>query len=469
MGGSLILILLAASPARGDTVSLTDGREIEGTVIEETEKLVKLRVSKETGSAVVELDKAQVRSVMRTSSDVKKLLKDASAALGQGHRDDAIRILKAVVDAHPGDALARRELAFSELMDEQLERSRDDYARAAALDGGDVESFVGLGYTSARTGDKDAAIAAYRKASTIAPRHARVWISLAELLLARGAKGDREEAIVSAKHGLEAAPSSVDAALLAAEGLARAQGLGAGDEQKAALALLEKFSKENAKTPGATRAVRRAADLAFGLGDPARAKALLDAAIAACPEVSQEERERLLALEALYAWFAASRPTPELGIDAGSEKLEVETAIRRLDLALEAVPAQGELLLLRARLLVRKGKTSEAHDAAGAARASLPAGAAQEDARLLEEWLVRKDGDLLAEKKARRLAELLPLAFEAHEALARALETSGDLAGAVAAFKKASELAPDAEKKRLSGDADRVEGLRKKREKNKDL
>ena len=466
---ALALGLLAS--ARADTVLLRDGREIEGTVVEETPLFVRVRVSRGTGTAVVELQRAEVRRVTKKGADTRKLAKDAEEALTTGHRDDAIRIMKTLVDANPGDARARRDLAFAELLDEQLERARDDYARASALDPGDAESFIGLGYASARTGEKEAAISAYRKATTIAPRHVRPWLALAQLLLERNQRGDREDAVVAARHALDAAPDSSDAALAVADALARAQGLGAADDRRSALELLEKFLAAHGKATGSVRVARRAADLAFGAGDPARARAAITNLIAAGPEVSADDKERLLALEALYGWFAEGRSEPVLGLDPSSERLDVDAALRRVDLALEAVPAEGALLLSRARLLARKGKPAEALEAAQSADAALPAGAAKKDALLLRTFLdaKSKDDSSFAEKDARRLVELLPSSFGAHEALARSLETAGSLAEARDGMRIAASLAPEPEKKRLSDEADRIEAARLKREKNKDL
>jgi tetratricopeptide (TPR) repeat protein len=469
---TLGLTLGLLAPARADTVLLKDGREIEGTVVEETPMLVRVRVSRGTGTAVVELQRAEVRLVTKKGADTRKLAKDADEALATGHRDDAIRIMKNLVDANPGDARARRDLAFAELLDEQVERARDDYARAAALDPGDVESFIGLGYASARTGEKEAAIDAYRKATTIAPRHVRPWLALAQLLLERNQRGDREDAVVAGRHALEAAPDSSEAALLEADAMARAQGLGAADDRRAALDLLEKFLGAHARATGAVRVARRAADLAFGAGDPARARAAIVNLIAAGPQVTAEDRERLLALEALYGWFAEGRSEPVLGLDPSSERLDVDAALRRVDLALEAVPAEGALLLSRARLLARKGKAAEALEAAQSADVALPAGgAAKKDALLLRTFLdtSKKDESTFAEKDARRLVELLPSSFGAHEALARSLEAAGSLAEARDGMRIAASLAPESEKKRLSDEADRIEAARIKREKNKDL
>jgi hypothetical protein len=91
----------------------------------------------------------------------------------------------------------------------------------------------------------------------------------------------------------------VEAALLAADALARAQGLGAAEERRSALELLEKFLGEHPRASGVVRVARRAADLAFGSGDAVRARAAIATLIAAGPEASPEDRERLLALEAL--------------------------------------------------------------------------------------------------------------------------------------------------------------------------
>jgi hypothetical protein len=135
------------------------------------------------------------------------------------------------------------------------------------------------------------------------------------------------------------------------------------------------------------------------------------------------------------------------------------------------VPAEGALLLLRARLLARRGRQAEAFDASASAEAALPAGAAKKDALLLRTFfdVTKKDDSTFTERDARRLVELIPSSFATHEALARSLEAAGSLAEARDGMRIAASLAPESEKKRLTDEADRIEADRVRREKNKDL
>src|SRR5437763_1296416 len=50
-----VLALALAGAARADTIHLADGREIEGTLVDEGEKVVKIRVTKGNGTAVLEV------------------------------------------------------------------------------------------------------------------------------------------------------------------------------------------------------------------------------------------------------------------------------------------------------------------------------------------------------------------------------------------------------------------------------
>jgi Flp pilus assembly protein TadD len=473
--GAFALVGALALPAlaRADIVFLKDGRELEGTVTEETDTIVKLKVVRGKGTAILELARSDVRFVRKEGPDLAKLEAEAQEALGLGNRADALRILRSLVAEKPDEGRLRRELAFAELLSDDLEHARDDYARATALDPVDLEAWCGLGYTRGHTGDRDGAIDAYRQATRVGPQHGKSWRFLATLLLERNGRGDREESILAAKRALAISAADGEATLLAAEGLARAQGLGSDAERKSARELLEIFLHDNARDAFAPKIARRAAELSYLAGDAARAKATIGIVIAARPPITDEERERLLALDSLYGWIADKRPAPALGLDAGSPGLDVEAAARRLDLALEALPQDGDLLLLRARLLARRGRTADAREAARRAIAVLPAGATKDDAVLLEEALAPRDDatkpEPLTETRARRLVALLPLDWTAHESLGRTLEATGDLAGARDALGRARELAPEAEKKRLGAEESRVEKLRAMREKNKDL
>src|SRR5207248_26998 len=134
---------------------------------------VKLRVVRGKQSVVIDLTKAEVKEVVRAGVDPSKLEAEAQQALLAGEKDDAVRILKQLAEQQPGVARLRRDLAFAELMCEDIAHAKEDYARAAALDSFDVEALMGLGYTCTRTADRDGAIDAYRKATAAGPRHTR--------------------------------------------------------------------------------------------------------------------------------------------------------------------------------------------------------------------------------------------------------------------------------------------------------
>ncbi|MFZ8507320.1 hypothetical protein ACO1M3_14005, partial [Staphylococcus aureus] len=87
------------------------------------------------------------------------------------------------------------------------------------------------------------AISAYRSATRSGPQHPEAWRALAELLLERDGRGDRDEAVDAARRALKIAPADGRHALLAADALVRAVGVGARDEQLAGLAILESFAK----------------------------------------------------------------------------------------------------------------------------------------------------------------------------------------------------------------------------------
>src|SRR5207248_2005238 len=85
--GALVLAVALGAAARADTVLLKDGRELEGTVIEDGPTVVKLRVQRGTGTAVIDLARADVRLVTKKGSDPQKLAADAQEALALGHHD----------------------------------------------------------------------------------------------------------------------------------------------------------------------------------------------------------------------------------------------------------------------------------------------------------------------------------------------------------------------------------------------
>lgn len=471
-----------AGPARADVVSLDDGRQLEGTVVEETDKVVRLRVNRGQGTAVIELPRASVVSIQKGGPDPQKLHADATTALGQGDREGALKILRRLVGEQPTDALLRRELAFAELMGEDLAAARDDYSRAVALDGTNVEALMGLGYVSRRLGERDTAISAYRSATRSGPQHPEAWRALAELLLERDGRGDRDEAVDAARRALKVAPADGRNALLAADALGRATGVGAREEHLAALAILEGFARDHSTEALAPRVVERAAALATRLEERERAHAAVAGFVAARPTLDDATRARVLALDALYTWLAASRPAPPLGLDVAADGLDLEAASRRIDVALELAPAEGELLLLRARVEARGGHFLEGSTDAAKARDLLAAGEARDDAGLVSTFLQRLARDAaaapgtpaprpepLALDVHRRLAALLPFTAAAHEDLARALESAGELESARDAFERARTRAPEADRERLAHEVERVEKLRALRERNKDL
>lgn len=419
---------------------------------------VRVAVRRGSDRVVVDVPREQVRLVRRLPGEHERLALEGEQALLQGDVAAAISAFAPLAAARPDDPRALRELGFALLLAERPAEAEEALARACALDALDLEAHLQRARVLERLGRTDEAIAAWKRAATLGPRHVASWRAAARLLLARARGRDREEAVRCLELALREDPTSEAAALdlvdALAPGLARLPlpGRGLDEGQARARGALEPFV---ARSPGAVRAGLALARLEALAGEPRRARDRV-AALVARPEVEAGLRARLAAEAALHAWLAAGATTPAPpGLDAGDDAVDAAAAARALGLLLDGGPEDGRLLLARARALMRAGQGADAGpDLERAALAGPPPVTA--DALLLQEArLARRPlGAGWSPAKAARLAAVAPWWPEAHEAHARALEREGDpAAGADAWMRAAARAATPAEKARLEAAA----------------
>ncbi|MCO5171871.1 MAG: tetratricopeptide repeat protein [Planctomycetes bacterium] len=485
LAAAAVALALALAPARAgeDEVILRDGTSIHGEVVEERPDLVRVAVARGLDRVVIDLPRAQVHWVRRLAAADARLQRDAEAALVRGDVAAAISALRRLVEARPDDPRARRELGFALLLQGDHAGAAAALERACALDGLDFEAHLQLAQALEALGRTDDAIERFRRATRLGPRHVVAWRGLSRLLLARGARRDREEALDALARASREAPDDEGLALARAAALAAPGPDGDLDPTglAQARAVLEALV---ARRPDAAAATRSLGRLLAAAGEAGRAKERL-AALAAREDAPPEVRDGAAAEAALYGWLAAGLRGPAPGdLDAGHDDVDLARAARALDLLLDDLPHPAlapRLLLARARVALRGQDLDEAgewleHAALAAAAAGPDAGSVLADALLLQEVVValRRAGPLLGPEvaiaKARQAARLLPWLPAAHEALARALERDGAYEDAALAFTRAAARAAERdERDRLEAAAAAARDAAARRERNRGL
>ena len=460
---------LGAAAARADEVILRDGTEVQGEVLAGPDDgPVRLAVERGRGRVVVEIPRAEVRYVRRLGGEDQRLSRRAEEALLGSDVPAAVRLLEQLVARRPDDPRAHRELGFALLLANRDAAAATRLERACDLDRLDFEAHLALAQALQRLERLDQAIDRFREAAGLGPSHPGVWRALAQLLLARRAPRDREEALRALRRAQQAAPRDEDAAVEHAA--AWLEG-GRPDDRAQARRVLSDYV---ARVPGSLRAGRLLAQLLAAQGEHAGAAAQT-AALLARRDLAPPLREALEAERALYAWLAAGAAAvaPE-GLDAGAPQCELARAARQLDALLDLTDHPG-LALARARVALRAGNAGPAAELLERLTLEAPPPVAADAlllqrvaAALLAERPLEADG--LAPAKARRLVALAPWLATAHRALGRALEREGDFAAAAAAYEAGAAVAADsATRDALGDDAARARGQADRQERHGDL
>ncbi len=108
--------------------------------------------------------------------------------------------------AGPHAAVAHRVRAAILLERGEAKASLSAAEQAVGVEPGDADGLALRGRARALTGDMEGALADLDAALTLGPEHHTARVDLAELLLARGARGDRERAQVELERALRAIP-----------------------------------------------------------------------------------------------------------------------------------------------------------------------------------------------------------------------------------------------------------------------
>lgn len=510
-------LILASAPVEADEVILRSGRVIRGEVLPAETETGPLRVRVKRGQkvAVVELGRAEVRYIRRLGADAERILRQVDEALAAGNATQAAKILTTYLKKNPEDARAYRELGFALLLANSPAPAANALEEACRRDPQDLESRLSLASAQDRLGRRNAAIESYREAGTLAPKHARTWLRLADLLLRRwqarlqaietlppekaspkgetgkavpvgprarelrAAQADRKEALEAFEHAKRADPRDEEVVLTHARVI-----LEGPEGAKLAREVLGRFLR---RVPQAAGAARLLAQLEAAAGQHRQAL-LRVIELLKRRDLLPELREHLEAEAALYAWLkdGAKTPTPP-GTDASADGLDLNRARLRLLLLLDLLPDEPRLLLALARVELRAGELSQARIWLDRVALSLgpKAEGPQADvirsdaailsrisARLLKAKIVPGVqapkvffGPTVALRQAARTAALAPWLPAAHKTHGAALERAAKFQEAAKAYARGAQRATGSTRDELTKAAEAaLERARRKKE-----
>ncbi|MBL4849196.1 MAG: hypothetical protein JKY65_27030 [Planctomycetes bacterium] len=473
-----------AEPASADEVILRSGRVVKGEVLPaETEHApLRVRIQRGRQSAIVEFERAEVRYIRRLGANAERVLRQVDEALALGEAARAAKILTAYLRKNPEDARGYRELGFAHLLANKPQPAVHALEEACRRDPQDLESKLSLASGQLLLGRRDAAIETYRQAGTLAPRHARTWLKLADLLLRRwkarldaieiapapvkgapdrrgaeraAAGADRKEALEAFEHAKQADPRDEEVVLTHARIL-----LEGPEGPKRAREVLGRFLR---RVPQAAGAARLLAQLEAA-GGQHRQALLRVIDLLKRRNLVPELREHLESEAALYAWLkdGAKTPAPP-GMDASADGVDLNRARLRLLLLLDLLPDEPRLLLALARVELRATDLSQARiwldrvalalgpKAEGEIADRVRADAAilsRISARLLKAKIVPGVappkaffGPKVALSQAVRTAQLVPWLPAAHRTHAQALERAAKFQEAAKAYARGAQRA----------------------------
>ena len=490
----LFLLSFIGPLAWADEVILKDGSVVRGEVLEsDDEAPLRIRVVRGQSRVVVDIPRDDIRWVRPLDGDTERTLAKVEALLLEGKHDPAVELLRGLVEQHPRDARAQRELGFALLLKNDFQAGAQALERACALDPLDLESHLALARAQEQLAQLDAAIETYRKACLLGPTHSRVFRRLGELLLERHARRLDEPA--PSEEAQRAAQKDRAEALRAYERAARIDPLDEGialeraatllgsDEEREhqqAVEILKAFLR---KAPQAAGAVRMLAQIEAAQGEPKLAL-LRIVGLLKRQDLPGPLRHRLEAEAALYSWLQAGAKTPAPpGMDAGDPKVDLAQARLRLVFLLDLLPEDARLQLALARIELRAGEIDEARTWLDRVVLSEPK-AVHPDAALLQQIcldLLRAKllpngsapetffGEGVALPKARRLVRLAPWLTAAHRTMGQALERGGQFKAAAQAYADGIAWSAGSDKESLIKAAQAALEKAKRAEKHRDL
>jgi len=138
---------------------------------------------------------------------LEEALRHAETQRGEGNLIVAERVYRDVLEAHPEQADALREIGIVAYMRGKAREGYEWFCRAVEAEADNPVVLSNFAVMAAETGHTDEAIDAWRRAIALAPDYVDAYSNLARVLVQRG---ETDEAIHLCRNGLEAAPAHTD-------------------------------------------------------------------------------------------------------------------------------------------------------------------------------------------------------------------------------------------------------------------
>ena len=253
-----VIVMALSSTLLADTVYLTDGSVREGTVIEVTDREVKLEVRHGKSAGVISIPRENVSKIVASAPDPAKIRDRGFDLLTNEAFDDAIASFAKLVELQPASAEALADLGLAYTLARRFPEALKAYEKACELAPGKADYLIGAGYACRQLGKYDSAIEWYAAYVEKRPKDAIGHRLMAEVYVLKK----------TYTKALESARRAVSPDVKSTEG-----------ERTQSLMLLSRLYKELDLSDEALREANAAVKLSPGLGEAylLRAELLLEA------------------------------------------------------------------------------------------------------------------------------------------------------------------------------------------------
>ena len=350
----IIAALLAMHAAAfADEVVCKDGRVITGSIIEDTDKQVKIETRTGSVTAVLTIPRSDVVSTRYTAPDLKKLRMQGYGFLAEEKFADAIACFRRIAETEGASAAAWGDLAFACHLGHEDAEAEDAYRRASALEPKGGVYIAALGVLYEETGDEFKAVAEFSEYAALEPENPR---SMKLLGIAFMRIGDFDNAETRLLKAARLDPRNEEALLALAHVYAQT------GRVKEAAAVYEKFAALSPGKPDAWLLLAVLYEKAEMFADAAGA---LKEAAGRSPE---DRRGALLTRMRMDEYLRRAKESPELvgkinflGVNPDNAA-NLDTIIALSKNALEINPGFAPAHTLMGIAYFRAGKFEEAKD-----------------------------------------------------------------------------------------------------------